>query len=211
MTLNQAIERLRRDLGDTDVANAMWTEADLARHLTHALADLSRELPRQMKSILTTTANSRDLSVATLAGRLAIVAVEWPAGEYPPHYVRWSLWQDSLTLLVPGAPAAAENVAVYWHTPHLLDPAGTTVPDDATDLLIQGALGYAAQEASSRAINAANTGGPAVPDRYAALGATALQAFRAELKRRSALGSLRTRVLYGADAPIRSQSTDPGP
>jgi len=211
LTLSHALERLRRDLGDTDPVNAQWSHDDLERHLARALRELSHHIPREMKTTLQTTVNSRDVSVATLTSRISIQAVEWPTGEYPPKYVRWSLWQDTLTLLVDAAPTTVEDLNIYWHGGHTLDPSGSTVPEPAEDLLVLGAAGYAAEEAAARATNQVNTGGRDVARQYAAQARTALEEFRVELQKRGVHGSLRTSRFFVPAAPIPTQDTDPGP
>ncbi len=208
-TLGHFLERLRRDLGDTDPANAVWSTDALERHLQHALAGVSGAVPRQMLTTLTATPHSRTLDVSGLTQRLAIVAVEWPVGEYPPEYVRFSLWQDTLTLLVASPPSGADPVNVSWHALHTLDPAGTTLPAWAEDLLVAGAAGYAAQEMIASTAGAVTVSIDAL--RHYQHLAGGLKDFRAELRRRSARGSLRTARLYVPDRPILTQTTDPGP
>ena len=63
-----------------------------------------------MKASLTTTADSRDLSLSTLTNLISIEVVEYPTGKYPPIYVQSSVWADTLTLLVDSAPAGSETV-----------------------------------------------------------------------------------------------------
>ena len=57
-TLNQALEQVRRELGDTDAANARWSADDLEQHLRHALEAVSLVLPREERAELLTTAGS---------------------------------------------------------------------------------------------------------------------------------------------------------
>lgn len=142
---------------------------------------------------------------------MRIVAVEWKTGKYPAEYQRWSLWQNTLTLSVDPAPTAVENVNIYWHAHHTIDPAGTTLPEWSEDLLVLGATGYAAQEASTRAINQVNQGGTDVARQYADQARSALDRFRSELRQRGVKGSVRTSTLYVPAAPIPTQDTDPGP
>ncbi len=85
-TLNQALEQVRRELGDTDAANARWSADDLEQHLRHALEAVSLVLPREERAELLTTAGSREVSIQTLADRIAVEAVEYPAGNYPATY-----------------------------------------------------------------------------------------------------------------------------
>ncbi|MBI2887418.1 MAG: hypothetical protein HYY02_09435 [Chloroflexi bacterium] len=210
-TLTTIRARVRQDLHDEDASNYRWTDAVLDRHIAHALRELSWSIPREQKSTLTTTAGSRDISVSSLTDLLRVHAVEWPTGQYPPLYVRFSLWQTTLTLLVSGAPSGVENVNVYWHQLHTLDGSTSTLPTWSEDLLAMGAAGYAAQDWASFAINRVNVGGQETAADYERLAHVALATFKAELRRSGLQGSLRSAAFYLPDAPKPTQSTDPGP
>ncbi|MBI4308059.1 MAG: hypothetical protein HY684_04565, partial [Chloroflexi bacterium] len=77
MNLNDMRTRVRKDLRDEDSSAYRWTDAELDRHIDHALQDVSLAAPLEAKATLTTTAGSRDLSVAGLAGLVALEAVEY--------------------------------------------------------------------------------------------------------------------------------------
>ena len=83
--------------------------------------EYSQVSPLEAKTTLQTVADSRDIDVSALTPRVRVVAAEWPSGEYPPTYVPFALWGDTLTLDVAGAPAAAEDVNVYWHKTHAIN------------------------------------------------------------------------------------------
>ena len=117
-TLNQALEQVRRELGDTDAANARWSADDLEQHLRHALEAVSLVLPREERAELLTTVGSREVSIQTLADRIAVEAVEYPAGNYPATYSGFSVWGDTLSLLVDAKPGDGERVLVYWRALH---------------------------------------------------------------------------------------------
>ncbi len=116
--------RVRTDLHDEDSQNYRWTDAELDRHIDHALRELSLAAPLEVKSTLTTTAGSRDISVSGLTDRVAIEAVEFPVDKYPPVYVRFSIWVDTLTLLVDQTPGGGEQVNVYYTKLHTLSLGG---------------------------------------------------------------------------------------
>ena len=104
MDLGQMRSRLRKDLHDEDTSNQRWTDGELDRHIQRAVRDFSLSLPLEAKTTLTTTAGSRDLSIAGLTDLVAIEAVEYPAGDYPPAYVPYSVWLSTLTMLLEAAP-----------------------------------------------------------------------------------------------------------
>ena len=85
---------VRKDLHDEDASNYRWTDAVLDRHTGRAVNEYSIAAPLEQKSTLTTTAGSRDLSVASLANLIDIEAVEWPVGQFPPARVAWSQASD---------------------------------------------------------------------------------------------------------------------
>src|SRR5919108_6140117 len=89
--------RLRKDLHDEDSANYRWTDGELDRHTQHAVREFSLALPLEAKTALTTTAGSRDLSLSSLTDLVAIEAVEYPAGLFPPSYARYSVWLSTPT------------------------------------------------------------------------------------------------------------------
>lgn len=77
MAANLAAHRanVRKALHDEDAAAYVWTDAVLDRHIDHAVNELSIELPRELKTTLTTTAGSRDLAITTLTDRVDIERV----------------------------------------------------------------------------------------------------------------------------------------
>lgn len=210
-TLNQFIERIRRELGDTDPATAQWTDQALEQHLRHALEAVSQAVPRQLKTDLTAPGGTRDLDISGLGGRLGVEAVEYSTGSFPATYVQYSLWADSLTVLTDSPPAAGETVAVYWTAGHAVDPAGSTVPQRAEYLLVLGATGYAALAQAAALTNRLNTGGDATSDHYRAWGEQRLAEFQQGLIEHRRRRGLLPRRLYTPAAAAPSQSTDWGP
>ena len=138
--------RVRQDLHDEDAATYRWTDAELNRHIQHALQEASLAAPLEAKGTLTTTAGSRDLSLSTLSGLVLVEAAEYPTGQYPPHFVRSSVWGSTLTLLVDRPPSGAEAVAVYYGKLHTLDTTTSTLPPALEELVALGAEAYAAIE-----------------------------------------------------------------
>jgi hypothetical protein len=204
--------RVRQDLHDEDSSAYRWTDAVLDRHISRAVAEYSQYAPREQKSTLTTTAGSRDLSVASLTNLVTVDAVEWPVGEFPPAFVPFSRWETALTLDAPSAPAGVENVNVYWTRLHTLDGSSSTIPAAHEDAIALGAAGYAALDWSSFATNRINTGGDDVWGRYKAFGESRLRDFHRELARIGRQGALRVRRMYATDAPASlSQDRVHGP
>lgn len=211
MNLAEMRTRVRRDLHDEDSASYRWTDAELDRHIARAVQELSLVVPREARATLTTSAGSREISVASLSDRVMIEAVEYPTGQYPPVYVRFSLWNDVLTLLVDSTPTGGEPVNIYYGRLHTLDATSSTIPPALEDVVATGAAAYAAIEWASFATNRVNVGGPDVWRHYLTWGQERLADFASELARRGRGSQLRVRQLYRPYAPKPGQATDWGP
>lgn len=202
---------VRKDLHDEDASAYRWTDAVLDRHIKRALQEYSHASPIEQKTALTTEAGSRDIDVSSLTPRIRIVAAEFPTGEYPPAYVPFLLWGDTLTLDLTSGPSGTPGVNVYWHKEHGVN-GSVTFPSSHDSIVATGAAGYAALEWASFATNRVNTGGDNVWGMYMDFANVRLQAFRDQLRQLPAANTLRTARLYSpADARFRSQTTDPGP
>jgi hypothetical protein len=202
---------VRRDLHDEDATAYRWTDNEVDRHIKRALREYSLVNPLEQKTTLTTTSNTRDVSIASLTPRLRVVAAEYPTGDYPPSFVPFSVWGDTLTLDLAGAPSGAQNVNVYWHTVHAIN-GSVTFPSTHDDIMSGGAAGYAALEWASFASNRVNVGGSDAWGRYMDFANVRLDAFRKALRDLPAANALRSGQLYTAQATrLHSQMTDPGP
>ena len=210
MNLSDIRDRLRKDLHDQDAANQRWTDAELDRHIQRAVREFGLSVPLEAKAALTTTAGSRDLSIAGLADLVAIEAIEYPLGQYPPSYVRFSVWLTTLTLLIDSAPAAAESVNVYYTKLHAIDATSSTLPSRFEDVITGGAGAYAALEWASFATNRVNVGGREVWRDYLTWGQERLADFQRALARHSRRNAVRARRLYAPATPPADQSTATG-
>jgi len=211
MNLSEMRTRVRRDLHDEDENNYRWTDNELDRHIDHAVRELSSASPREAVASLYTTEGSRDLSLSALDDLVHIEAVEYPIGNYPPRYVRFSVWADTLTMLVGRTPGGNEEVKVYYGRLHTLDAEGSTIPQRLEDLVALGAEGYAALEWSSFASNRVNVGGADTWHQYLTWGQEQLARFRQRLARLSRRASLRARRLYTPTQEPVGQTEVQGP
>ncbi len=195
LTLDDLRARVRLDLRDTDVEQQRWADEVLDRHIERALRELSLAAPREATAMLMTEAGSREIDIATLVDRVAIEAVEYPVGRYPPSLVTSSVWGDVLTLQTARLPAGAEEVLVRYSALHTLDAEGTTVPERLHDLLATGVAAYAAIEWASYATNRINVGGDDAWRHYLTWGQERLAAFARGLARHGRDRHLRSRRL----------------
>jgi hypothetical protein len=202
---------VRKDLHDEDSSAYRWTDAVLDRHIKRAVREYSFYSPLEQKTALVTASNSRDVDVSSLTPRVRIVAAEYPTGQYPPSYTPFSLWGDTLTLDLDGAPSGTPAVNVLWHKVHAIN-SSVTFPSTDDDIIATGAAGFAALELASYASNRVNVGGDNVWGRYLDFGQQRLKSFYDQLRRLPATNRLRSGRLYSpVDVRLTSQTTDPGP
>jgi len=200
---------VENDLKDT--GNTLWTDAEINRAIYRALQDYSHASPIEQKSTLPTAPNSRNVSLATLTPRIRVVAAEYPTGEYPPQYVPFTIWGDTLTLDLISAPSGTPNVDILWHKEHAIN-GSVTFPTSHDNIISTGAAGYAALAAAAYAANRVNVGGDNTWGRYQEFGRSRLAAFEQMLRTLPAASRLNTSQLYSAiHTRLTSQTTDPGP
>jgi hypothetical protein len=196
MNLSDMRARIRKDLHDEDSQNYRWSDDALNRHIDRAVRELSLSCHLEAKATLNTSAGSRDLSLSSLQDMVEIEAVEYPAGNYPPSYVRFSVWSDTLTLLIDSLPGESEDVNVFYGKLHTLDASGSTIPAKLEDLVATGAAGYAAIEWASFATNRVNLGGSDTWRNYLTWGQSRLAAFMRDLSKCGKKNAVRVRKLY---------------
>lgn len=196
MDLTEMRTRVRRDLRDTDETDERWSDDELDRHIERAVRELSLAAPVEAVETLTTTAGSRDLDVSGLADRVSIEAVEYPAGQYPPPFVAFSAWGDTLTLVVDRAPRAGERAAVSYSKLHTLTDEASTLPAALEEIVATGAGGYAALEWASFATNRVNAGGTDTWRHYHVWAQDRLAAFARALAKHGRERRVRSRQLY---------------
>jgi hypothetical protein len=211
MNLSEMRDRLRKDLHDEDAANQRWTDAELDRHTQRAVGEFGLSVPLEAKTTLSTTADSRDVSIAGLTGLVAVEAAEYPVGDYPPTYVPFSIWLSTLTMLIDSPPVAVEDANVYYTKLHTLDEATSTLPARFEDVVATGAAAYAALEWASFATNRVNVGGQDVWRDYLTWGQQRLAEFQRALARHGRRNTVRVRRLYRPATTPVDQSTVEGP
>ena len=211
MDLSDMRRLVRRDLHDEEATDYRWTDAELDRHIQHAVRELSLSLPLQATASVVTAEGSRDLSLQALADLIRVEAAEYPAGRYPPAYVRFGVWGGTLTLHVDAAPSGGETVRLYYLKLHTLDASASTIPAHLEDLVAMGAGAYAALEWASFATNRVNVGGPHAWRHFLTWGKERLKLFQSALARLGVTNAVRSRQLYSPAAARPAQAADRGP
>ena len=194
-TLTDVRDRIRKDLHDTDSASFRWSDAQLDRHTDHALSELSAAMPLEKSLTMATTAGSRDLSLVSITDLVDLDTVEYPVGDFPPSYPRFSTWSTNLTLQTD-TPPTGTNAKLYYVARHVLDGSGTTLSVFQVDILVTGAAAYAALEQSAYTADRITTGGAATPERFEGYARARLTAFHQLLLQYGRKNRLRARRAY---------------
>ncbi len=200
---------IRRDLKDEE-APYRWSDDELDRHIAHAVSDFSEALPFPLKATLPTTPGSREIDISSLADRIMVEAVEYPAGRFPPCYQRFALWGHTLTLFGDEVPDGS-ICNIYYGALHTLDTGGSTISAKYEDLIATGAEGYAATSWAGYAINRVNVGGASAASEFMAWGKERLRQFAGELARLGRRNQVRASSLYPPHHAPASRETDYGP
>jgi len=195
MNLTDMRSVVRRDLHDEDANNYRWTNDELDRHITHAVKDYSEAIPNEQKATKATTSGSREIDITTLSDRIMIEAVEYPIGNFPRRYQRFSIWGNIITLLNGEIPDGS-NIFIYYGKLHTLDVSSSTIATRDEDLIAAGACGYAAVEAAIYAVNRVNVGGITTAADLLEWGREKLDFFHRELKRLGRKNRVRVRSFY---------------
>ena len=198
---------LRIDLGDPNPPATVWSDADLDRHIAHAVEDLSRADPREETDSIAISGNVVSISTLTTPVPLRVVAVEFPQDQEPKVFERFSRWETDLTLIDLSADQTG-TARVYTHVERTLTAGASTLEEHHEPIVALGAAGYALRQAAFRGVNTLNTGGANVDRDYRSAGADALRDFRAALRE---LKGVRFSQMYAPVEAMRTQTTDPGP
>ena len=191
---------LRTDLGEP--SEGRWTDTDLDRHIGHAIRDLNRVAPREMKANDFTIADpaSRAIDISSLTDLINVVAVEYPVGAYPRRLRHFECWGSTLTLITDTMPVTGASVNIFYTTPHVVDADGSTLQSHLEEVALVGAAGYAALEYATYTSDRVNVG-ERTPEQFRAFGGDCLMQFRQELTalKRERSRAVRTGELWTED------------
>ena len=198
MDITEMRTLVRRDLKDEDADNYRWSNDEIARAISRAVVEFSRSIPREVKSTIATTDDSREIDISSLTDRVSVDKVEFPIDEHPRIFQRFSVYQDTLTM-IGDYEGDGEDCYIFWSAVHTLDADSSTLPAHLEDVVAMGAAGFAAVSASQYHSDRANIGGDQVDRDYAYWGRDRLREFRAQLKQHGRNRKLRTGSFYTGD------------
>ena len=142
---------VRRDLKDEVAESYRWTNDDIDRAIARAVAEFSLYAPRPMKNTIATTDDSRDIDISALADRISVDQVEFPLDEHPRIFQRFTVYQDTLTLI--GAyEGDGEDCDILWTKVHTLDADSSSIPTRYEYLIALAACFYALETYSDHTL-----------------------------------------------------------
>jgi hypothetical protein len=197
MNLTDMRTLVRRDLKDEDNFNYRWQDNEIDRAIARAVAELSRYVPREMKSTIATVASSREIDISTLTDRVGVDRVEFPVGETPRSFQRFSVYSDIITF-IGDVEGDGEDCYIYWGKVHTMG-ATSTIPSYLEDVLALGAAAYAVLVQTQYRTDTAGFGGERADTDYQSWGTAMLKEFKAQLKRFGRGRKLKISQFYQGD------------
>ena len=211
MNLTDMLALVRQDLHDEDAVNYRWTDDELTRHISRSVIEFSKDIPLEVKETLITTGSSRELDISTLSGRVCIFAVEWPTGEYPPRYCRFSVFANTLNLLTDEVPLAGEDINIYYGVIHTLDSEESTIPSHLENVVAAGAASFALSQMATYTLNRVSAGGVKTPQEFREEANHLYDFFKKQVKLVSYKNRIRSGRLYTPATPPVRETRDYGP
>ena len=198
MNLSDMRTLVRRDLKDEDNSNYRWQDNEIDRAIHRAVAELSRYIPREMKTAVATVAGSREIDIGELTDRVSVDRVEFPSGRSPRQFQRFVGYADTV-FLTGEIDGDGTGCIVYWGRVHTVDGSTSTVPSYLEDILALGAAAHAVLAQAQYRTDVAGIGGDRADTDYQGWGNAMLKEFRKQLKRFGRNGKLKLGTLYQGD------------
>ncbi len=208
------IAAIRVDLDDPNPPAAIWSDADLQRHINHAVQEYSLWNPQEvLLTSYTLTPGSRTITISAsdLAALETIRAVEYPTGQWPPAFVQFQLWGSQLTLELDGPPLATDPLAVtiYALFRHTVTASLCSVPPRDDEAIIAGAVSFAAAEYATKTAGMISVAGPNTWLRYRDLALDKAAEFRGYLQ--IVRAKITPQRAYAPEEPRQSRFTVDAP
>lgn len=176
---------LRQKLRDEIVVSVTpeWADDEIDIHIQQILEEISQYVPYETKETLTTTASSRNISLATITDLINVEQVEYPVGSDPRDFIPYTVWGSTLTLNGDSVPSAAESAYAYCRKLHSITTSSSTLGANLEQLLIRGVCASLAASKAREHINEVNLGGGNVAAQMLQWANNELMIFRADIKK----------------------------
>jgi len=194
MNLTYMRTLVRRDLKDEDANNYRWTDEEIDRAIQRAVQELSLYIPRELTTDLPTTEGSYQIDISSLA-QIGIVRVEYPIGEEPPVYRRFSVWGNTVTLR-EGDPGDGTDARIYYRAQHSITTESSTVPGHLEHMVALGAAAHAVLALAQYVTETAGIGGIQADRDLREWGHEMYERFISRLEKEAGGDRVKTSTLY---------------
>jgi len=185
---------VREDLQDTDAANYRWSNDEVDGAIERVVREFSLACPIEVLTEITSTADSKELDISTLADLLKVCSVEYPMDLEPRYLQRFETWGGKLYMTDKGD--GVKKARIRWLEWHTLD-GGSTIPEQYEEIIVLGATGYLATSASVYTVDRASIAGRHATINFLKWGQTRLDRYEKKLRQ---LGSrIISKELYVED------------
>jgi len=133
-TLTQIKAQIAQELQDT--GKVIWSDPEIEDAVNDALRELALYVPNIVKGTLTTTANSKDLDISSIADLIYVSEVEYEVGKDPRRWRNFTIRGNTLTIEIDFAPSAGQSVYLYCAKPHILTDASSTLSPELERIIV---------------------------------------------------------------------------
>jgi len=180
MTLTEMRARVREDLQDEDAANYRWTDDQVDGAIQRVVAEFSQACPIEILTEITSTADSKEIDISTLADLLKVCSVEYPKDLEPRYLQRFETWEGKLYMTDKGD--GVKKARIRWLEWHTLTAVGSTIPEQHEEIIVLGATGYLATSASVYTVDRASIAGKWATINFLKWGQMRLDRYEKKLK-----------------------------
>ena len=163
--LNEVREYLRDEFKSG--VDLTWEADELKRHVGRCLREVSLVSPYEVKETVTTVADTRDISIATITDYMWIIKAEYYVDKIPKQFREVEIFGTTLTLDIDWTPSGGESVYLYCAKMHQLLEGSSTLKPHEEHVLIEGVQAYAAISKARSLVNKANISRAAVAEMLA--------------------------------------------
>ncbi|MFA5377309.1 MAG: hypothetical protein WC455_16280 [Dehalococcoidia bacterium] len=138
-----AKQLLRDEFNQTDLED--FPSEELTVIARKILVEVSMHSPYMVEEALTTTADSKDLTVSAITDLLEIERIEYRTHRTPREFRNWTEYKTgTVSLMINFNPSAGEDVHVYCRKLHTLTNTASTMKPQEEECLIAGTVARAA-------------------------------------------------------------------
>lgn len=167
-TISDYVTLARQDLSDPNPPALLLADADVQRHVLHAVGEYELARPLEVVEVGPVTVGSRAIDLTPFPNVMNVIGVEYPTGQIPPAYVQYQVFGKTLTLGLDEVPDGSMGVSanLYCQERHTVSTTTCTIDPKDDETIVSGAVYFAAQELATRAAGVLNLVGPNLWQRY---------------------------------------------